>query len=52
MNWAWVGHLEQGVTQTELQPGATANASTSDETEEQVCKDCFQLVTFRVLGLG
>ena len=39
VNWVWVGHLEQGLTQTQLQPGAALSASTSYESEEQVCKD-------------
>ena len=52
MNWVWVGHLEQGLTQTQLQPGAASSASTSDESEEQVCKDWTQLVTFRAIGVG
>ena len=44
----WSRRVEQGVTQTQLQPGAASSASTTDHSEEQVCKDCFQLVTFRV----
>ena len=42
------GRVEQGVTQTQLQPGAASSASTTDHSAEQVCKDCFQLVTLRV----
>jgi hypothetical protein len=42
--------VEQGATQTRLQPGAASSASTTDQSEEQVCKDCFQLGTFWVLG--
>ena len=52
MNWDWLGHLEQGLTQTQNQTGAASSASTSDHSEEQVCEDCIQLVTTRVLGLG
>ena len=52
VNWVWFGHLEQGVTQTQVQPEATSSASTSDHSEQQVCKDCYQLVNFMVLGLG
>jgi hypothetical protein len=44
----WSGRVEQGVTQTQLQPVAASSTSTTDHIEEQVCKDCFQLVTFRV----
>ena len=40
------------MTQTQIQPGAASSASTSDHSEQQVCEDCFQLVTFMVLGLG
>ena len=42
------GRVEQGATQTRLQPGAASSASTTDQSEEQVCKDCFQLGTFWV----
>ena len=45
MNWVWFGYLEQGMTQTQVQPEATSSASTSDQSEEQVCKDCNQLGT-------
>ena len=44
----WPRHLEQGMTQTQLQPGAASSASTSDHSEQRVCEDSFQLVIFRV----
>ena len=50
VNWVWLGQLEQGVTQTQVQCEATSSASTSDHSEEQIFKDYYQLVNFRVLG--
>lgn len=43
MNWGWVGHQEQGVIQTDIQPGAASSASTTNDSEEQVWSDCFQI---------
>jgi hypothetical protein len=45
LNWVWFGQLEQVMTQRQVQPEATSSASTSEHCEEQVCKDCYELVT-------
>lgn len=39
------------MTQTELQTGATSSASTLVHSEEQVCKYCVKIVTFRLKRL-
>ena len=37
------------MTQTQVQPEATQSASTSDQSQEQVCKYYGELVTYRVM---
>jgi hypothetical protein len=49
-NMNWLRFLEQGMTQTELQPGAASSASTSVHSEQQVCEYCVKMVIFRVRG--
>ena len=34
--WIWIGHLEQGINQTQLQPGAASSESTSHHSGEPV----------------
>lgn len=38
MTSKWAPHVEQGMTQTKLQPGAASSASKSDDSEEEVCE--------------
>jgi hypothetical protein len=40
------------MTQTEVQPDGTSSASTSEQMEDQVCKDYCEFVTRMVVGLG
>ena len=48
----WPRQIEQGMTQRKNQHRAALSASTSENSEKQVCEYCFQLVPLRLLGLG
>ena len=39
------------MTQTEVQPGAASSASTPDDSEEQVGRDCYQIGDLYSFGL-
>ena len=38
VNWDWVGHHDQGLTQKHVPCGAASSASTSYHSEDHVCE--------------